>query len=293
MPARTRRTAVGARPEAACEKLDERRSAGRKSYEVDRDSRRLTCKASVSDDNKHGNRCAREGRDHSRERINRLVNAVGFGVRDPLRPRLERTRIEERVQHEDRKQQEARDQSVLHRRDPMRFARWPQGGPWALAPSLVGDHAPALYLQGGSDFDLDQLVALCRRCHELTDAPYIKGRLVVTPLGDGLFRFDRRGDPQSGTFRVDQVLTVRAASQMCRAEITTTADDTVRTGSRTWRLVIPPHTMVAATIARIRARRVRPNLKASAKTRALDAAFRRRVDRGVPFGTFSAKVTAC
>src|SRR5262249_2550226 len=45
--------------------------------------------------------------------------------------------------------------------------------------------------QGGSDFDLDRLVALCRRCHELTDAPYIKGRLVVTPLGDGRFRFHR------------------------------------------------------------------------------------------------------
>jgi 5-methylcytosine-specific restriction endonuclease McrA len=43
--------------------------------------------------------------------------------------------------------------------------------------------------QGGSDFDLDRLVALCRRCHELTDAPYIQGRLVITPLGDGVFRF--------------------------------------------------------------------------------------------------------
>jgi len=46
--------------------------------------------------------------------------------------------------------------------------------------------------QGGSDFDLDRLVALCRRCHDSTDAPYTKGRLVVTPLGDGAFCFDRR-----------------------------------------------------------------------------------------------------
>ena len=45
--------------------------------------------------------------------------------------------------------------------------------------------------QGGSDFDLDRLVALCRPCHDLSDAPYIKGRLVITPLGDGNFRFDR------------------------------------------------------------------------------------------------------
>ncbi len=44
--------------------------------------------------------------------------------------------------------------------------------------------------QGGSDFDLDQLVALCRWCLDQTDAPYERGRLIVTPLGDGQFRFD-------------------------------------------------------------------------------------------------------
>ena len=44
--------------------------------------------------------------------------------------------------------------------------------------------------QGGSDFDLDQLVALCRWCHDQTDAPYERGRLVVTILGDGRFRFE-------------------------------------------------------------------------------------------------------
>ena len=42
--------------------------------------------------------------------------------------------------------------------------------------------------QGGSDFDLDRLVALCRRCHDLTDAPYSAGRLVIAPLGDGCFQ---------------------------------------------------------------------------------------------------------
>jgi HNH endonuclease len=41
--------------------------------------------------------------------------------------------------------------------------------------------------QGGSDFDLDQLVALCRWCHDQTDAPYERGRLVVTALGAGQF----------------------------------------------------------------------------------------------------------
>ena len=44
--------------------------------------------------------------------------------------------------------------------------------------------------QGGSDFDLNQLVALCRWCHDLTDAPFERGRLVVTVLGDGQFLFD-------------------------------------------------------------------------------------------------------
>jgi len=43
--------------------------------------------------------------------------------------------------------------------------------------------------QGGSDFDLDRLVALCPACHSQTDAPYVRGRLVITPLGQGQFTF--------------------------------------------------------------------------------------------------------
>jgi hypothetical protein len=41
--------------------------------------------------------------------------------------------------------------------------------------------------QGGSDFDLDRLVAICPRCHAQTEAPYARGRLVITPLGYGRF----------------------------------------------------------------------------------------------------------
>ena len=44
--------------------------------------------------------------------------------------------------------------------------------------------------RGGSDFDLDRLVALCRACHDQTDAPLAAGRLVVTPLGQGRFTFE-------------------------------------------------------------------------------------------------------
>ena len=43
--------------------------------------------------------------------------------------------------------------------------------------------------QGGSDFDLDRLVALCPPCHAQTDAPYRRGRLAITPLGQGQFTF--------------------------------------------------------------------------------------------------------
>lgn len=54
--------------------------------------------------------------------------------------------------------------------------------------------------QGGSDFDVNRLVALCRGCHEQTDAPYDRGKLIVTPLGLGEFRFEvvrrvRQGTP--------------------------------------------------------------------------------------------------
>jgi 5-methylcytosine-specific restriction endonuclease McrA len=44
--------------------------------------------------------------------------------------------------------------------------------------------------QGGSDFDLDRLVALCRPCHAQTDAAYTRGRLVITPLGNGRFTIE-------------------------------------------------------------------------------------------------------
>ena len=43
--------------------------------------------------------------------------------------------------------------------------------------------------RGGSDFDLDRLVALCPACHAQTDASYARGRLVITPLGQGQFTF--------------------------------------------------------------------------------------------------------
>jgi len=58
--------------------------------------------------------------------------------------------------------------------------------------------------QGGSDIDLEHLVALCRWCHGQTDAPYERGRLVVTDLGAGPFTFEfvqlaGRGSLEPGT----------------------------------------------------------------------------------------------
>jgi 5-methylcytosine-specific restriction endonuclease McrA len=56
--------------------------------------------------------------------------------------------------------------------------------------------------QGGSDFDLDRLVALCSPCHAQTDAPYVRGRLVITPLGQGQFAFTVVRGSDKWTIRV-------------------------------------------------------------------------------------------
>jgi len=62
--------------------------------------------------------------------------------------------------------------------------------PW-IGPGRAEDFQSRVHVvkraQGGSDFDLDRLVALCPPCHAQTDAPDARGRLVVTPLGDGRF----------------------------------------------------------------------------------------------------------
>src|SRR5262249_47406548 len=47
-----------------------------------------------------------------------------------------------------------------------------------------------VHRERSSDFDLEHLVALCRWCHDQTDAPYERGRLVVTALGAGQFTFE-------------------------------------------------------------------------------------------------------
>jgi len=43
------------------------------------------------------------------------------------------------------------------------------------------------------------LVALCRWCHDQTDAPYERGRLVVTALGAGQFTFEVVQRAERGT----------------------------------------------------------------------------------------------
>ena len=56
-------------------------------------------------------------------------------------------------------------------------------------------------LQGGSDFDLDRLVAVCPPCHAQTDAPYARGRLVITPLGAGRFTVEVIRGVDNGAIR--------------------------------------------------------------------------------------------
>jgi hypothetical protein len=66
--------------------------------------------------------------------------------------------------------------------------------------------------RGGSDFDLNALVALCRSCHEQTDAPYDRGKLVVTPLGLGQFAFEMVERVQKGLGRAPARLPTWAES---------------------------------------------------------------------------------
>ncbi len=42
--------------------------------------------------------------------------------------------------------------------------------------------------RGGPDHE-DNCVMLCRSCHTRKDAPYYRGRLIITPLGDEQFTY--------------------------------------------------------------------------------------------------------
>jgi hypothetical protein len=59
--------------------------------------------------------------------------------------------------------------------------------PISLKTTLPKGLKAAVARPGGSDFDLDRLVALCPPCHAQTDTPYLRGRLLITPLGGGRF----------------------------------------------------------------------------------------------------------
>ncbi len=59
--------------------------------------------------------------------------------------------------------------------------------PPRAVPSRLEVHHVIKRAQGGSDFDLDRLIALCPPCHAQTDAPYARGRLVITPRAAGHF----------------------------------------------------------------------------------------------------------
>src|SRR5713101_3060008 len=74
------------------------------------------------------------------------------------------------------------------RRVVFRRARWrcQACGRWGA----LEVHHVVKRAQGGSDFDLDGLVVLCPTCHAQTDALYARGRLVISPLGEGHFTFE-------------------------------------------------------------------------------------------------------
>ncbi len=81
-----------------------------------------------------------------------------------------------------------REEWATIRRVVFRRARWrcQACGHWGA----LEVHHVVKRAQGGSDFDLDRLVGLCPPCHAQTDAPYARGRLVITPLGGGRFTFE-------------------------------------------------------------------------------------------------------
>ena len=79
---------------------------------------------------------------------------------------------------------EVRDASLNHEATSALIrGKCQPGGRWGA----LEVHHVVKRAQGGSDFDLDRLVTLCPPCHAQTDAPYARGRLVVTPRGAGRF----------------------------------------------------------------------------------------------------------
>jgi hypothetical protein len=84
-------------------------------------------------------------------------------------------------------------------------------GPFELPAAPLEVHHVVKRAQGGSDFDLDRLIALCPPCHARTDAPYARGRLVITPLGDRFTAEVTRGADKWRSARNDQ--THRPVSQ--------------------------------------------------------------------------------
>ncbi len=78
-----------------------------------------------------------------------------------------------------------RDEWTVIRLTVLRRARWRCQACGRSAALEV--HHVIKRAQGGSDFDLDRLVALCPPCHAQTDAPYARGRLVITARGQGRF----------------------------------------------------------------------------------------------------------
>lgn len=54
-------------------------------------------------------------------------------------------------------------------------------------PHGVDDPEHVLACSAGGSDDPNNVAAVCRRCHRRTEVEYARGRLVITPLGDGRF----------------------------------------------------------------------------------------------------------
>ena len=54
-------------------------------------------------------------------------------------------------------------------------------------PRGVDDPEHVLACSAGGSDDPSNVAAVCRQCHRRTEVEYARGRLVITPLGDGRF----------------------------------------------------------------------------------------------------------
>jgi hypothetical protein len=173
----------------------------------------------------------------------------------------------------------SRSQWQAIRRRILQRARWRCQA--CLRAGRLDVHHVIKRAHGGSDFDEDFLVALCRACHDRTDAPYRRVRLVIRAMGYGVFRFEYVWAADKWAVREERVCELYPSWAKLRSVATYVVPTLVARRAA-------PCARRADDLAECRsfkpvpgkrdlARRQRPNLKALPGMRQLDRRFARRV----------------